>query len=79
MGSLSSIVFNGRSQEAIVSARSKKRPEPAAASDDQEMPPDVFEALVAGWTEILVTDYIKRHPERTDLAPAASARIIWQL
>jgi hypothetical protein len=60
-----------RSQGAVVSARSKKHAEPvAAANEDQEMPPDVFEALVAGWTEILVADYIKRHPERTDLAPA---------
>jgi hypothetical protein len=29
-----------------------------------------------GGPEILVADYIKRHPERTDLAPVASARII---
>ena len=60
-----------------MSARSKKRQKSAAAvNDSQEMPPDVFEALVAGWTEILVADYIKRHPERTDLALVPSADII---
>jgi hypothetical protein len=70
--------MDGR-REPIVPAGSNKRQERAvvACNDDQEMPPEVFEALVAGWTEILVADYIRRHPERTDLAPAPSARIIW--
>jgi hypothetical protein len=27
------------------------------------MPPELFEALVAGWAEILVADYRVRHPE----------------
>lgn len=29
------------------------------------IPPDVFEALVAIWTDILVDDYFKRHPVPT--------------
>jgi hypothetical protein len=27
------------------------------------MPPELFEALVASWAEILVADYRARHPE----------------
>ena len=26
------------------------------------LPSDLFEALVAGWTEILYADYLRRHP-----------------
>jgi hypothetical protein len=34
------------------------------ATSPVDIPPDLFEALVAGWTEILYVDYIARHPER---------------
>ena len=36
-----------------------------------EIPPDVFEALVATWTEILVADYKRRHSDRA-MMPADS-------
>ena len=40
---------------------------------DPPIPPALFEALVTAWTEILVADYLARHPEQGQAAVVVSS------
>jgi hypothetical protein len=48
--------------------------EPSINNSTRRIPPDIFEALVSAWRDLLLEDVLARHPELRDQISSPATR-----